>query len=59
MKKQLSAASRRASEYPSDKQEWLCGFTYTAAKGLGYEEGVHRRDPSSIIRVGDLYRSPK
>lgn len=55
MKKQLSAASKRASNYPNGQQEWLCGFTYTAVKGLGYEEGIHRRDPSSVIQVGDLY----
>lgn len=55
MTKQLSAASKCASSYPAGQDEWLCGFTYTSAKGLGYEEGIHRRDPSSIIKVGDLY----
>lgn len=29
--------------------------TYSAAKGIGAEAGVMRRDPSDIIRVGDLY----
>ena len=55
MSKSLSSASKRASTYPSGRGEWLCGFTYTAAKGLGYEEGIHRRDPSSIIQVDDLF----
>lgn len=31
------------------------GVTYSPAKGLGPEEGVMRRDPSDIIKVGDLY----
>jgi arylsulfatase A-like enzyme len=30
-------------------------FTYQEAEGLGYEEGITRRDPSDIIRVGDTY----
>lgn len=30
-------------------------FEYTEISGLGYEEGVTRRDPSDIIRVGDTY----
>lgn len=55
MKQKLSAASQRASDYPAGRQEWVCGFTYTVAKGLGLEEGIHRRDPSSILHVGDLY----
>ena len=29
------------------------GFTYSPA--LGPEEGVTRRDPSPVIRIGDLY----
>ena len=53
--KAYSAASKRAFNYPRDQQEWFCGFTYTSAPGLGYEEGIHRRDPSSIIRVENLY----
>ncbi len=30
-------------------------FEYEEITGIGYEEGVSRRDPSDIIRVGDLY----
>lgn len=29
--------------------------TYTDLKGIGEEKGVMRRDPSDIIKVGDLY----
>ena len=29
--------------------------TYSEAQGIGAEEGVMRRDPSDIIKVGDLY----
>ena len=29
--------------------------TYSEAKGIGAEAGVMRRDPSDIIKVGDLY----
>ena len=29
--------------------------TYSEAKGIGAETGVMRRDPSDIIKVGDLY----
>lgn len=29
--------------------------TYSEATGIGEEEGVMRRDPSDIIKVGDLY----
>jgi len=30
-------------------------FEYSEAKGLGEEQGVIRRDPSDIIKVGNLY----
>lgn len=51
----LSAASKRAMGYPSGQGEWACGFSYTPVKGIGYEEGVHRRDPSSILFVDGTY----
>jgi len=50
-----SVATRRASGYPAGQSEWYCGFSYTPVTGIGYEEGAHRRDPSSVIQVGDLY----
>lgn len=53
--KPLSAATKRAYNYPNKGNEWLCSFQYTEVQGLGYEEGVHRRDPSSIIKVDDKY----
>jgi len=28
---------------------------YTEAEGLGFEKGICRRDPSSVIKVGNLY----
>jgi hypothetical protein len=55
MKKKFSSATKRAFQYPDYGREWFCGFEYTPVKGLGYEEGIHRRDPSSIIKVGNLY----
>lgn len=51
----LSSASKRAQKYPENNGEWFCEFNYTEISGLGYEEGVHRRDPSSIIKVNGLY----
>ena len=30
-------------------------FTYGPAEGLGHEEGVTRRDPSDVIKVGSTY----
>lgn len=35
--------------------EFHTEFTYGPAKGLGYEEGMTRRDPSDIIKVGPRY----
>jgi hypothetical protein len=52
---ELSAASKRAMNYPKGQEEWTCGFSYTPVKGLGYEEGIHRRDPSSILEIDGLY----
>jgi len=51
----LSAASRRALKYTKGP-EWFCEFRTRPVKGdLDFEAGVHRRDPSAVIRVGDLY----
>lgn len=55
MERLYSAASKRASNGPKDNSEWYCEFSYTNVKGLGYEEGIHRRDPSSILNVNDTY----
>jgi hypothetical protein len=51
-----SAATRRARERGYDREPtWYCEFKYTEIDGLGYEEGVHRRDPSSVIQVDGTY----
>jgi hypothetical protein len=59
----MSAAMQRYHEMwggknpaknPADN-EFYASFSYAPAKGLGYEEGVSRRDPSPIIKVGDTY----
>lgn len=51
----ISAASERANHYIKGNSKWFCGFAYTEVNGLGYENGIHRRDPSSIIQVNGLY----
>lgn len=51
----LSEASKRAMQYPQGQGDWACGFSYTAVKGLGFEEGIHRRDPSSILSIHGKY----
>ncbi len=52
----LSAASRRALAY-NKGPEWFCDFTFRPLQGdLGKKEtGIVRRDPSAIIKVGDVY----
>lgn len=47
-----------------DDNEFYTEFGYSDAVGLGHEEGVTRRDPSGVIKVGSLYyvwytRTPK
>jgi hypothetical protein len=37
------------------KNELYTRFRYSPIKGLEYEQGVNRRDPSSIIEVDDQY----
>jgi len=51
----LSTASKRALDFTRGP-EWFAEFRLHDLRGdLGYEEGVLRRDPSAVIRVGDLY----
>jgi len=58
-KTNLSASERRFQvdhnglEYR--KSEFDTVFKYAPVKGLGYEKGVVRRDPTTIIKIGDLY----
>ena len=52
---QLSAASKRASNYRKSP-DWFCSFRIEDIAGdLAYEEGVHRRDPSAVILVDGVY----
>ncbi|MBK3517496.1 glycoside hydrolase family 117 protein [Carboxylicivirga marina] len=64
----LSASMKRYKTQWEDKEprenEFYTCFKYKALKGLEYEEGISRRDPSSVIKVDDKYyvyytRSPK
>lgn len=50
----LSAAMKRFKCNDSEN-ELYTRFRYEPVDGLGYEPGVGRRDPSTIIKVGDLY----
>lgn len=53
-----SAAMKRfrtqGLKYEQDN-EFFSEFTFSPAEGLGLEEGVSRRDPTSVIKVGNLY----
>ncbi|MHC4517107.1 MAG: glycoside hydrolase family 117 protein [Planctomycetota bacterium] len=54
--RKLSAASKRALKWPKIGNEWFCEFQVFDLKGdLAYEEGVVRRDPSAVIKIGDRY----
>ena len=53
-----SKATIRAKErgYFDTNKEWYAQFNYTTLKGdIGYEKGVLRRDPSSVIEVEGVY----
>ena len=52
----LSAASKRALEWPEIGNEWFIQFrTYDLKGDFAYEEGVVRRDPSAMIQVDGKY----
>ena len=52
----LSAASKRALEWPDRSNEWFIQFrTYDLKGDFAYEEGVVRRDPSAMIKVDGRY----
>ena len=56
--KKLSLASQRAIErgYDSKGPEWMIEFDVQPLKGdFAFEEGVIRRDPSSVIEVDGVY----
>lgn len=46
----VACGSQRADEGNS-----VITFKYTPLSGIGQEDGVMRRDPSDVIKVGDLY----
>ncbi|WP_228372752.1 glycoside hydrolase family 117 protein [Demequina maris] len=54
MNETMSAAMRRYNRYPQSP-EWFCDFRYHDVGGLSAEEGVHRRDPSSVINVDGTF----
>ncbi len=52
----LSAASKRALSWPNIGNEWFGVFeVYDLQGDLAYEEGVVRRDPSSMIKIDGTY----
>jgi len=53
----LSAATKRAMERNYYQNcDWFCDFKTSDVKGdLTYEKNIHRRDPSAVLKVGDLY----
>lgn len=66
--KELSASMQRFIEDHGQQEPWqnefFTSFSYYPVIGLPYEEGISRRDPSTVIKVGDTYymwytRTPK
>ncbi len=56
MEQKMSAATKRAIERNYfQSPEWFCNFSESEITGLEQEEGIHRRDPSTVIKVGDLF----
>ena len=52
----LSAASRRALQWPDVGSEWYGEFSVVDLAGdFSFEEGVIRRDPSSVLKVGGRF----
>lgn len=45
----------KSTASPDKDNEFYTEFKYNSARGLGYEQGVTRRDPSDIIRAGSRY----
>ncbi|MCK5173811.1 MAG: hypothetical protein KAR47_10500, partial [Planctomycetes bacterium] len=54
IEKNRSTATQRLKVVDS-RNELYTRFRYRPVNGLGYEEGVNRRDPSSIIKVDGKY----
>lgn len=56
MSEKLSAATKRAKNYPKGN-EWYCEIVEKKITGdlAVHEDGMVRRDPSAVIKVGDTY----
>ena len=52
---QTQSAAMQRFVVNDSENELYTRFRYKPVKGLGYEAGIHRRDPSSIIKVDDTY----
>ncbi len=56
--KKMSASYKRFRENNlrfEKYNEFNTDFKFKEITGIGYEEGITRRDPSSVIKVGNLY----
>ena len=51
---QVSAAMKR-NPHVNSESELYTRFLYEPVEGLGYERGINRRDPSSIIYYNDKF----
>ena len=51
---QVSAAMKR-NPHVNSESELYTRFLYEPVEGLGYERGINRRDPSSIIEYNDKF----
>ena len=53
----LSSATKRAMERNYYQGcDWFCDFVTSDVKGdLTYEDNIHRRDPSAVLKVDGLY----
>ena len=55
----LSAATHRLYDkwglYQDSDNEFFTSFCYSEVTGIGKEEGVTRRDPTTVIKLGDTY----
>ena len=51
----LTSALLTATRLMAEEKPEQVTFSYSEAAGIGQEEGVMRRDPSDIIKVGDLF----
>jgi hypothetical protein len=50
-----TSAAMQRFKVDDSQNEFFTMFRYKPLKGLGYEPGVGRRDPSNVIKVNDLY----